>query len=256
MRGRRVVTFFRMFSPRNVNWQQRNSAAIRERPIPRRLQQSYSCSALLLPPRLNDLQTPLPLFEMRRGVVKGGQRRNYFAALDDLDRPSVVFAPSILAGFGTADSPAASAFASEVPAPRSLLVVDAPRNPAGFTSLASVAEEIDAATKSAPGGSGTWNFSGLGGVSAPVGRAASSAQPLLAELESSHDAFDAHVIKVAEKDREAFGAKLARADLSRKQRVRRLQDAVRGEAFGHRLSGKVAKHEQAQRRRNQAKGGR
>lgn len=211
-------------------------------------------------PRLNDLQAPLPynLFEMLHGVVKGGgSRRNYFAALDDLDRPSVVFAPSILAGFGTPDSAAASAFASEVSAPpHSLLCVDAPRNPTGFTSLASVAEEIDAATKSAPGGSAAWNFSALGGGSAPVGRAASAAQPLLAELERSHDAFDAHVIKVAEKDREAFGAKLARADLSRKQRVRRLQDALRGEAFGHRLSGKVAKHEQAQRRRNQAKGGR
>ena len=188
---------------------------------------------------------------VQRGV-KSGPRRNYFAVLEELDRPSIVFAPSILAGFGVPSVTSSGEEASSVPAREagSLFRPSAPKDTVELTSLASLADEISGNVNAL---SGSWDFSALGG-SGPVSDA--SEKRLLDELDNSHRAFDLHLSKVAEKDLATIGEKLARADLSRKQRIRRMQGAARGEAFGIRLSGKVAKQEQARKRRNQAKSGR
>lgn len=189
----------------------------------------------------------LIVYDMRRGVVKGGgARRNYFAVLDELDKPSVLFAPSILEGGGAASAPAPVTDAPVLRLGSLLAPLDAGL---GLSSLTSVADEIAAAAAPGAAWGGSWDFSALGRP-APT----STEQQQLAELEGSHRVLEAHLVKVAEKDFETMGGKLARADLSRKQRIRRMHEAARGEAFGSRLCGKVAKQEAARKRRNQVKG--
>ena len=224
--------------------------------IPREFSVGFLALSCMLVERLTvglPLRVALPIspFIMAR-------RQNYFASLEE-EEPAApfTFAPSVLAAaapFASLSSSASviiSTAALHDDGSGGLPVSSSSSSFApGSLSLASLAEDLLSTSKALPAQHAAWDFSGL------TNTATEATVALAAEVKGMEDrqrVAEAR-LAVAETDRALLREKEERSSLSHAQRVRRRDQSSRGEDSSDKLSSKVAKREQAQKRRNKAKG--
>jgi len=181
-------------------------------------------------------------------------------------KPKFTFAPSIIMGASRAFDETA-AFHKDLPKdlpPEELAcLLEAPAAAAptlpSFAAggagggvaldLAAVTSELAAAAEGmgARAADAAWDFSGL------AASAASERAAIEAEAEARQRAFESRLTALAEEDKPLMHERMSKADLSHKQRVRKLTSSLRGGDFSSKLAVKSATANARRRARNQAR---
>jgi len=119
----------------------------------------------------------------------------------------------------------------------------------GLSSSAGRSHGIPAAASSSA--EVAWDFSGLGVTAEELSKKAAEDADTAAKLHA-HE-IGARVAKLSAEDGDTLKAKMAKQELSHKQRVRRVVEARRGSQFADRFTLRIAKQQQKQKARNKAK---
>jgi hypothetical protein len=176
---------------------------------------------------------------------------SYFSALD-MDEPEFQLGPSLIAGGATSASEGAGSAAPSHGAAGAAGPALAAASSAGF-DLSAVADEILAQSNSLPATSEAkaWDFSGLATTTAEEREAM---EKEAVEREKARKAtVEARLAALHERERAELAERLHMAEVSHKQRVRRLEAKVKGEVVVERMASKFDRKLEAKKRRNQAK---
>lgn len=197
------------------------------------------------------------------------RKANFFGVLGDDDDEASAFrlaAPSLLAVPAAGYAPAAApppadndgsdsddlGVGSGAPPPPPPPTARAWTSLSGGVDLGTLAAEIgaQAAALPLPASAAAWDFSGIAATaSAEAQRSTDDAAAAATDAQLLHEARMAAL----ESDRGLMRDRLARADISKRNRRRVLDGVGRGEDHGTRLGSKVFKREEKSSRRNKAK---